>query len=480
VRCREEDGLRPRLVSQTELPSLRLQGGGVRGQRGASALLCLLLLAASAFLGCHNPSEGRKTPEAIGDRSRFLALRDPEGQLPIDVRIRGLQARVRGVPTKVEAWVDLGQAWVRKARSSGDALHYLSADACAELALRLSPGDRRALDLRGLTLLNEHRFEEARQLAQSVVDKVPEDAPAWGNLADALTDLGRYEEAGRAAQRMMDLKPNLASYARAAYLLWLRGDVAGAKESARLAIDAGGDVRDREPLAWVLVQAATLFWQEGDQEGAEAGFNRALEVMPGFPPALVGKARVALARGEPAAAVSLLQQAFEARPLAETAWLLADARRLSGDGRGAAAAEREVYREGRGGDGRTLSLYLSTHDTEADEALALAERELSTRDDVYTEDALAWALFRKGRLAESRVASDKATALGTPDARLLYHAGAIRLAAGETVSGLALVKRALALNPGFDAVGVPEAHALLASVGQKAEKKVAQASSGRK
>jgi tetratricopeptide (TPR) repeat protein len=395
----------------------------------------------------------------------------------VDGRIRELQARLQHPPSKAEAWVALGQAWVRKARSDGDPLHYLSADASAQMALRLSPDDRGAQDLQGLVLLNNHRFEEARALAQSVVEKAPEDAPAWGNLSDALCDLGRYPDAARAAQRMMDLKPNLASYARASYLLWLKGNVAGAKESARLAIDAGGDRRDPEPLAWVLVQAASIFWHEGDVEGAEAGFHRALDVLPGFPPALVGTARVALAQGRPAAAAVLLTDAFQKRPLAETAGLLADARRLSGDGPGAEAAEREVFREGRGGDGRTLSLYLSTHGKEVDEALALAERELVTRDDVYTEDTLAWALYRKGRLPEARAASDRAMALGTPDARLLYHAGAIRLAAGEHLAGLALVRRALSLNPAFDPVSAPEARALLSPA---SDKKVARADLGPK
>jgi tetratricopeptide (TPR) repeat protein len=446
--------------------------------RGAFLLLGLLVAAGVGLTASYRSHEALAPGAAIGDRARSLALLEPGGQLAVDARIRGLQSRLQTSPTKVDAWVELGQAWVRQARSSGDSLHYLSADACAEMALRLAPSDRGALDLRALMLLNEHRFEEARKLAQSVVDRVPDDAPGWGNLSDALTDLGRYDDAAHAAQRMMDLKPNLASYARASYLLWLRGDVPGAKESARLAIDAGGDVHDPEPLAWVLVQAATLFWHEGDQDGADAGFDRALKAKPGFPPALLGKARVALAQGHSSAAVVLLQQAFEARPLAETAGLLADARRLAGDAPGADAAEKEVFREGRSGDGRTLSLYLSTHDRDADEALALAERELSTRDDIYTEDTLAWALYRKGRLAEARAASDKSMAMATPDARLLYHAGAIRLAEGETASGLALVKRALALNAGFDPVGSGEARAFLGAA--VVAKKVAQAELGRK
>jgi tetratricopeptide (TPR) repeat protein len=435
--------------------------------------LLLVGLACGALSACGRTTAPGQPKAAANDRARFLALLDPAGKDVLDARIRELQSRVQHAPRKAELWVALGQAWVQKARSDGDALHYLSAEGCAEVALRETPKDRGALDLRGLLLLNNHRFEEARALAQSVVDMSPDDALAWGTLSDALTDLGRYPEAVRAAQRMMDLKPNLASYARASYLLWLRGDVVGAKESARLAIDAGGDRRDKEPLAWVLVQAASLFFHEGDLEGAEAGFRRALDVVPGFPPALVGRARVALGQGRPEEAATLLGEAFAKRPLAETAGLLADARRLAGDDAGAEAAEREVFREGRSTDGRTLSLYLSTHAKDTEEALALAQRELATRDDVYTEDTLAWALYRAGRASEARLASDKAMALGTPDARLWYHAGAIRILGGATTEGMALVKRALAKNPSFDVVGAKEAVALLAA--QPQPKNVARA-----
>ncbi len=121
-----------------------------------------------------------------------------------------------------------------------------------------------------------------------------------------------------------------------------------------------------------------------------------------------------------------------------------------------------MFRHGRSGDGRALSLYLSTHDRDPDEALALAEAESKIRRDLYSEDALAWALYRTGRLREAREASDKALSLGTRDARLYFHAGAIRLAAGERAEGLELLKRTLALNPGFDATGAAEARVLLA------------------
>jgi hypothetical protein len=77
----------------------------------------------------------------------------------------------------------------------------------------------------------------------------------------------------------------------------------------------------------------------------------------------------------------------------------------------------------------------------------------------------AWTLYRAGRLDEARHASDEATLLGTPDARLLYHAGAIRLAQGDA-SGRDLIQRSLELNPRFDYTGAEEAARLVNHVAE--------------
>ena len=201
---------------------------------------------------------------------RALALATTRGSAPIDVALAALRASAERQPDRVEPWILLGRAWVRKSREATDPGFYVNADACAEVALAIAPGDRLALDLRALVLLNDHRFEDARALAEKVVLQNAEDPMAYGNLSDALLELGRFDEAARAAQTMMDLKPNLPSYGRASYLRWLQGDTKGAKESARLAIDAGRDPRDPEPRAWMLVQAAMIFWHEGDYDGADA------------------------------------------------------------------------------------------------------------------------------------------------------------------------------------------------------------------
>jgi tetratricopeptide (TPR) repeat protein len=272
----------------------------------------------------------------------------------------------------------------------------------------------------------------------------------------------------------MRAKPDLPAYVRASYLFWLQGRAGPALEAARRAINAGSG-GDPEPRAWAMVQAAMIFWHRGDHEGANAGFDRALEVLHGYPPALVGKGRVALAQGDARGAADFLERAWRASPRAETAWLLGDARAAAGDEAGARAAYAELERLGRAAEPRVLALFLATKGKDPGEALRLAGEEYRVRPDLYGDDALAWALYRAGRLAEARAASARALRLGTPDARLLYHAGAIRIALGERAAGLALVRRALSMNPGFDWTGAAEARRLVSAPAARRQARAASA-----
>lgn len=418
-----------------------------------------VVTAALLLLGTACKPSKTSNPHPLED-ARTLALAAPGGSEAVDQEIATLQARLQRSPD-AEGWFSLGQAWVRKARHTGDPGLYLSADGASALALALDANHRGALGLRTLVLLNQHSFREARAAAREILVKTPEDLLALGSLSDAELELGDVPAAVAAAQRMVDLKPNLVSYGRAAYLRWLTGDVAGAKAVFAAAIGAGRGARDKEPLAWMVVQAAMVFWHEGDLEGAEAGFDHALALMPDYPPALAGKGRCRLARGDAAAAVELLRRAQARQPLVETTWLLGDARRATGDAAGAEKEYARVLRDGRQSDSLMLNYFEAVRNRDLPEALRVLEAEHRARPGTYVEDAYAWALYRAGRLAEARAASGRATARATPDARLLYHAGAIRLAQGERAQGMALTRRALALNPGFDVAGAAEAHALL-------------------
>ena len=440
-----------------------------------SALLAFFLVPAA----CKAPDQGMATTTTSAstavaasatapvvaekpiDAAKKLALAKTPGSAPVDKLITDMQAGAQRNPAKADFWILLGRAWVRKARESSDPGFYVNANACVDVALDVSPDDKLALDVRTLVLLNDHKFQEARELSEKILVKHPEDAMAWGNLSDALLELGDFTKAADAAQKMMDLKPNLPSYSRASYFRWLSGDSKAALEYARLAIDSGRDPKDAEPQSWEIVQAALIWMHKGDYGGADAGFEKALSLQSEFPPALVGRGRVAMAKGDPKRAAELFSRAYTQSPLVETAWLMGDAREAAGDAKGAEEAFAQAEKEGRRSDPRTLSLMWSTKNKNAAESLALIESEKKKRGDIYTDEALAWALYRNGKLEEAKVAIDRARSHGTKDARLMYHQGAIHIATGDTANGRKLVAEALALNPKFDVVGEAEARKLV-------------------
>ena len=92
--------------------------------------------------------------------------------------------------------------------------------------------------------------------------------------------------------------------------------------------------------------------------------------------------------------------------------------------------------------------------------MKLAEKEFEVRKDIYTEDVLAWSLYRAGRIKEAKQHIESARRLGTPEPRIVYHEGAIRIAAGEKEKGRQLVAKALDLNKYFDVTSVREASAM--------------------
>ena len=374
--------------------------------------------------------------------------------------LRKAQDGARERTGEVNAWVATGDAWLRVARTYARPELFSAAQDCAERALAVDAKAAPAMRLQALVMMNAHRFSEARAQARALLDRDPADVLSWATLSDAELELGNVEGATEAAQQMLDRKPCLASYGRAAHLAWLKGDRAGSKRLYRAAIQAGQQLRDPEPRVWMLVQAAWVFWHEGDYAGARAGFGLALEQLPDYVPALEGLGRTQLSAAaqrpgkEGAAeyreAIGVLLRALAQHPLAETAWWLGDAYAAVGDSPRASAAYARVEALAERADPRTLSLFYATQARKHRAALRLAKRAFRERQDHYAKDALAFALYRNGELEQAKSLARELLAANVPDARLLYHAGLILHDAGDAAQGGEAMRRALALNPRFD------------------------------
>jgi tetratricopeptide (TPR) repeat protein len=233
---------------------------------------------------------------------------------------------------------------------------------------------------------------------------------------------GRLSEAVEAYQNMADLKPDLHAYTRAAHVRWLKGDLSGAIEMMQLAVQ-GASPRDADTAAWVYSRMAMYQLQAGDLDQAAKHCAAALDFQPEYPPALLVRGRLLMAQGKNDEAAAALGRAATLNPVPEYQWASVEALRLAG--RDGQIEESLLKRHGATTDPRTFALYLATCGEEPSTAVRLAKAELNTRADVFTHDAVAWALAAAGRWEEAGREMQPALAEGTRDARLFLHAGII-------------------------------------------------------
>jgi tetratricopeptide (TPR) repeat protein len=225
----------------------------------------------------------------------------------------------------------------------------------------------------------------------------------------------------------------------------LKGDLEGAIEMMRKAA-AGMSPRDAESAAWAYTRLALYELQAGARQNAQRACEIALGLQNDYAPALLARSRVLMAENRNAEAAQIMRRAARINPLPEYQWLLAEALRAAGRDDEARAAEDKLKETGAAEDPRTLALFLATRGEQPDSALTLIEQEIRARNDVFTLDALAWALAASGRLNEARQPMQRALAEGTKDARLFYHAGSIAAMNGQKHEARLMLNRAAAIK----------------------------------
>ena len=390
----------------------------------ATTIALLLPLAAA----CSRPAaqSAAHSPVPGVDRSCQVVAAAPA---PGDPDIPKLQEDLRQGRGAGRAAEHLGYRFVARARVSNDPGDYAVAEQAAACLASMRPDDPAALLLRGHVLHQLHRFGEAEAIARRLVAQ-REFVLDYGLLGDALMEQGRLPEAAAAYQKMIDLKPFYQSYTRAAHLRWLKGDLAGAADLMRAAVKAASP-RDPESIAWAYSRLAFYELQRGHLAAASQMADASLRSVPDYAAALLVRGRIQLARKKPAEAVETLTRAARLNPLPEYQWALADTLRVLNRTGEAEALEGQLARDGAVADPRTLALYLSTRRQDGGRAVALARRELEKRADIFTLDALAWALASSGQVQEASTLMARALGEGTEDGRLFVHAAVIAAADGR-------------------------------------------------
>jgi tetratricopeptide (TPR) repeat protein len=406
----------------------------------------------------------RDTPSAASPPLAERALGGVAGGVTA-ATVRGLEAEVRRGSAGPALLTQLGFAYQLRWRETGDASYLPRSEAALRRALRAGRYDPHAVLGLGSLALIRHEFRSALRLGQRARILFPGSARPYGVIGDALLELGRYPRAFRAYERMVTLRPSLASYARIAHARELTGRRAGAAAAMRLALDAAAG--QPEPTAWAHIELAKLELGSGRPRVALRHARAALTILPGYPSARVELSRAEAALGRLDRALAAARRAVVAVPTAQAVSLLADLLERAGRP-GEAARQRatmgviERLLEANGVQVDLESaVYRADRRLRPRETVVLARRARAQRPSIYGDDALAWALARAGRCAEAVPFAERAARLGTKDALLFFHRGYAHGCAGERDAMRAWYRRALELSPDFSIRWAPVARAAL-------------------
>jgi pentatricopeptide repeat protein len=354
----------------------------------------------------------------------------PTSASGLQERISDMEKRLRDQPGDVGAAVLLADALLRQARATNDGRPTSRASEVLKTVLTEDPVQYDALRMLGAIDLSQHHFRDALAVARRATDIRPDDAWNYGVMGDALVELGEYDKAFEMFDKMMALRPSPTAYARVSYARELRGDLQGALQAMELAAKSTPP-QDLEAQAWYAAHIGELYLRMDMLDEADRAYRQALFVYPNYSHAVIGQGKLKVARGDRAGALALYLDQMKRTPTLDLAARIGDLYaeagnreeseryyQLAEDLAGPPIAQTEA----------NLALFLADHDRKLDEAVKIAEAVAATRQDIFTEDALAWTYFKVGRLDEAVAASARALRTGSRDGGVLSRAEKIRAA----------------------------------------------------
>jgi tetratricopeptide (TPR) repeat protein len=441
--------------SRRATPRRRMAGVGLLAVAAvalATAALFSALRSQSAPAAADRPTAG--SPAAPTD--------------PLTRQILGLQHKLRSQPGDYVGWGTLGIDYIQQAKDTVDPAYYPKAEGVLERSLRINTADN-FVAMAGMADLRaaQHRFGEALTWAQRANRIDAYNSTVYGALADAYTQLGRYDDAAQAVQRMVDLQPGTPSLTRAEYVFELRGQVDQARAAMQRALD---DATTPAEQAFAHYYLGELALANGDPGRALAEQNTGLRVDPAYPDLLEGRAKAEAALGQRQAAVrdfaAVVARVPQPQYLIEAGEYLESlgSTKEAQQDYGLFAAEMRLFTSNGVRLDVEPTLFYADH---GDPALALQYGTAGIRARPFLEmdDAYAWALHANHRDAEALNWANRAMATGLRNALFAYHRGIIEESLGQRAAARHDLSRALALNPAFNPLQVPLARQVLDELG---------------
>ena len=422
-------------------------------------VLAVATVLVAAIVGI--PGQSASQPPTDGGSVSAAAVSGPGDMAGT---ITKLQDHLRRVPGDAQSWASLGLAYVQQARVSGDPSYYNKAVGVFRRSLEVQP-NANGPALTGQASLAAARHYFGRSLGFTIrAQRINQyDSVNLGVMVDALIELGRYPQAFRELQRMVDLKPGVPSYTRVSYGFELRGDLEGATYAMQRAVDIAYSPEDK---AFALYQLGELAWNRGRIHEAARLYGEGQQTAPSYVPNLYGLAKTAAARGETRTALARYRELIGRLPLPQ--YVIEYSDYLTSLGRDEEAAQQsqlidaqeQILSAAGVNLDFELALYDASHGREK-ESLVQARQAWGARQGVFVEDAYAWALHVNGHDRQALRHAVHSQRLGTKSALLAFHRGMIEKSLGMTKAARTSLRRALDINPHFSPLLAPEAQRTL-------------------
>ena len=409
------------------------------------------------------PAPGAPSPRPVATLSVPAAPDDALGR-----SIAARQTQLAANPNDYQGWADLGLAYVQQAKITVDPSYYPRAEGALSRSLALNSKDNFS-GLAGEAALQAalHNFRAARTFAMRGIAINHYSATLFGALADAETQLGNYDAAAKAVQRMNDLTPGVPAFTRASYVFELRGDVAHAEQALQRSLRDSVGPADTAFVDYYLGELAFNYGR--DLNKALAYYASGLVASPRDYTNLDGQAKVEAAMGATEAALRDYRAVVAAAPQPQYVLELAELEEslhLPDAARQYALfhAEERLFTA----SGVTLdvepTLFEADHGSPA-RALAYATAGWQVRPFVEMADAYAWAEHVNGHDAAALTWSERALATGWSNALFLFHRGMEEKGLGRTDAARRDLRKALSVNPDFNVLQAPVARQALAALG---------------
>ena len=382
-----------------------------------------------------------------------------------------LEQKVRSESATPSDVATLALTYLQRSRAEADPAYLPRARTLLERSLEMQPRDNFHALLGMASLSNaSHDFSGSARWSRRAIRVNPYNAAPYGLLGDALFELGHYRATDAAYQKMIDIRPNVASYVRASYSAQFHSDSDAALHAMELAIEAAPHTG--EEAAFLRHQRGDIFLSLGRVDRAYRENRIGTKLAPGYAPPTVGVAESLIARDRAAEPLEIMEEAVTDLPALEYQIKVGDLRTVVGDDQGAteayaaAAAHLRDYRQNGVLPDVDFLLFYADRGIRVREALREARAVFANRPTSSTADALAWTLYANGRTSAATKLADRALRMApTPDPLLYFHAGTIDRELGRDDEARRHFRRALDLDPRFSLVYASEARKALRLLG---------------